>query len=198
MILTDKKIREKALHENLIEPFQEVSLQSESYDLHIGERYYTINKENGVIDLLNERTLDKLYVEELFDEKGYTLSPKEFLLVSLKEKLTIPEGITAHIRPRTRLTRAGLQVLPQHCNSTYSGILKIGICNLLNIPIKIYKDLGLCQIIFERLEENPSSEKLYKNKKNAAYQNEESFVGFKIEKEVKKELDKMVRYYLGE
>lgn len=52
MILTDKNIRSLCIDENndcipgaLISPFSEESLQSESYDLAIGDRIAILNKE---------------------------------------------------------------------------------------------------------------------------------------------------------
>ncbi|MGP1617282.1 dCTP deaminase [Peptostreptococcus stomatis] len=200
MILTDKDIKLLLNEIDIIEPFQDEYLQSESYDLHIGETYYTMKKNTGIIDLDSQKDLDDMYCEKKFDDSGYILSPKEFILVTLKEKITLTEKITAHIRPRTRLTRSGLEVLCQHCNSTYSGILRIGLYNLQDRPVKIYKNLGLCQIVFEELKQVPSENKLYKNKTKemAPYQNENEFIGSKKDPFFEKEVKEIIDYYLGE
>ena len=39
------------------------------------------------------------------------------------------------------------------------------------------------QMVFEELKSKPSDDKLYKNKQNAIYQNEEKFIGAKISDE---------------
>ena len=108
---------------------------------------------------------------------GYVLSPKEYVLVSLNENIALPESITAHIRPRTRFTRLGLLVSDQHCNSTYEGNLKLGLFNATDYAIKIFPGVRIAQIVFEELKSTPSSEKMYKNKVNAVYQNEQEFRG---------------------
>lgn len=102
---------------------------------------------------------------------------KNMSLVSLRENIALPESITAHIRPRTRFTRLGLLVSDQHCNSTYEGNLKLGLFNATDYAIKIFPGVRIAQIVFEELKSTPSSEKMYKNKVNAVYQNEQEFRG---------------------
>ena len=68
-------------------------------------------------------------------------------------------------------------VSDQHCNSTYEGNLKIGLFNATNYAIKILPGVRVAQIVFEELKTKPSDEKLYKNKVNAVYQNEQEFIG---------------------
>ena len=76
----------------------------------------------------------------------------------------MPDDITVHLRPKTRYTRLGLLVTDQHCNSTYSGHLRIGLFNATEYPIHIYP------------------EKLYKNREDVHYQNENgAFRGAKFD-----------------
>ena len=183
-ILTDKDIRSlcidsdnKEMPGGLITPFCEDSLQSESYDLAIGKRIAVLRKEVRCIDVTEQSEIDAIYDERELSAGGYVLSPKEYVLVSLKENIKLPENITAHIRPRTRFTRLGLLVSDQHCNSTYEGNLKIGLFNATNYAIKILPGVRVAQIVFEELKTKPSDEKFYKNKVNAVYQNEQEFIG---------------------
>ena len=177
MILTDKEIRELCLDKKnrkdrggLIEPFSEDALQSESYDLAIGTEIEVLKKDVRCLSLLEQESIDSMYEEIDLAVSGYIISPKEYILVSLKEKVSLPDNITAHIRPRTRFTRLGLIVSDQHCNSTYSGKLRIGIFNATDYPIKIFPGIRIAQMVFEELKSKPSEEKMYKNKKNAVYQ----------------------------
>ena len=133
-----------------------------------------------------------MYEEIDLAVSGYIISPKEYILVSLKEKVSLPDNITAHIRPRTRFTRLGLIVSDQHCNSTYSGKLRIGIFNATDYPIKIFPGIRIAQMVFEELKSKPSEEKMYKNKKNAVYQGEEKFVGAKFSDELEKKVSETV------
>lgn len=129
MVLTDIQIPDmcKACADSLIVPFNEERLQSESYDLSIGNEIFVLKKEVRCIDLERQDEIDDIYEKKVITDYWYTLSPKEYILVTLKEKITLTEKITAHISPRTRFTRLGLLVSDQHCNSTYSGVLKLGI-----------------------------------------------------------------------
>ena len=124
-----------------------------------------------------------MYKEVKITDKGFLINPKEYVLVSLNEALNIPEKINAHIRPRTRFIRAGLYVSAQHCNSTYSGNLKIGVFNFLNIPIRIYKSKKICQIIFEELEEKRGTLNSMENE---------------LDLETQRKVDEIVNYFIGE
>lgn len=199
MILTDKEIRELCLDKKnrkdrggLIEPFSEDALQSESYDLAIGTEIEVLKKDVRCLGLLEQESIDSMYEEIDLAVSGYIISPKEYILVSLKEKVSLPDNITAHIRPRTRFTRLGLIVSDQHCNSTYSGKLRIGIFNATDYPIKIFPGIRIAQMVFEELKSKPSEEKMYKNKKNAVYQGEEKFVGAKFSDELEKKVSETV------
>ena len=182
MILCDNSIRKLVKEQSIIEPFNEENLQSESYDVTIGEKITVMKKEIHCIDLLNQSSIDTIYDEINLDKSGYVFSPKEYLLISLKEKITVPEGITAHIRNKTRFVRLGLLIADQHCNSTYSGHLRLGVFNATDYPIKIYPGLSIAQIVFETLDGKPTEEKIYSNKTNARYQNENGkFIGAKFD-----------------
>ena len=163
MILTDKDIRalctnEKKSTAGMINPFFEESLQSESYDLAIGKRIAVLKKEVRCIDITDQNKIDSIYDEMELPASGYVLSPKEYVLVSLRENIALP-------------------VSDQHCNSTYEGNLKLGLFNATDYAIKIFPGVRIAQIVFEELKSTPSSEKMYKNKVNAVYQNEQEFRG---------------------
>ncbi len=192
MILTDKIIRKMSIDGGLIEPFSEDALQSESYDLAIGSTIAVLKKEVRCLDLTFQNEIDSIYEKIELPLAGYTLSPKEYILVSLQEKVNLTENITAHIRPRTRFTRLGLIVSDQHCNSTYSGNLRLGLFNATDYAIKIVSGIKIAQIVFEELKEKPSEDKLYKNKINAVYQNEEEFVGAKFSDEFEQKVKDVV------
>lgn len=198
MILTDKEIRNlcESRESALIDPFSETALQSESYDLSIGTHIAILKKEVRCLNLYDQEEVDRIYEELELQVSGYTLSPKEYVLVSLKEKVCIPENITAHIRPRTRFTRLGLLVSDQHCNSTYTGKLQLGLFNATDYAVKIYPGIKIAQIVFEELRSVPSEQKMYKNKWDAAYQGEDHFIGAKISDELAEKAAKTVRQIL--
>lgn len=199
MILTDQSIRKLVQikfedQKPLIENFREESLQSESYDLSVGEYVYRFDSQVRTLGLDDQSEIDKIYCEVSIKDAEYILQPKEYILVSIDERINLPDTISAHIRPRTRFTRLGLIVSDQHCNSSYCGNLKIGLYNATNYAIKIRQGIRIAQMIFEELKEVPSNEKLYRNKPKtkAVYHAEKDFLGAKMDQEI---LDKAEKLY---
>lgn len=84
----------------LITPFDEDSLQREPYVLSIGNTLTIFKKEIRCLNLSDHSEIDDIYEEIDIPLSGYVLSPKDYVLATLKERITIPEYITAHIRPR--------------------------------------------------------------------------------------------------
>ncbi len=181
MVLTDREIRTLAQGQRLIEPFDEDKLQSESYDISIGDQITIFRKEIRCLDISEQEAIDNIYEIVKLTAEGYVISPKEYILVSLRENICLPSNVTAHIKPKTRYTRLGLLVSDQHCNSTYNGKLSIGLFNATEYPIRIRKGYTIAQLIFEELVREPSENKQYKNKKNSHYQNEREFRGSKFD-----------------
>ena len=184
MIISDKRIRNLVEESSLIVPFSEEKLQSESYDVTIGKEVTIMKKEIHCLDIADQSSIDDIYEQVIIPSDGFIISPKQYILVSLDEKINMPNNITAHLRAKTSYTRLGLIVSDQHCNSTYSGNLRIGLYNATDYPVKIYTGYSIAQIVFEELDDVPSENKLYENKKNAHYQNENgSFRGAKFSEE---------------
>lgn len=157
----------------MIDPFNERQLQSESYDVTIGTQLTVRNKEIFCLDISNGESIERSYQHMDIPREGYTVSPKEYVFVSIAERLKLPNNITAHLRPKTQYTRLGLWVSGQHCNSTYSGFLKIGLYNVTDYPIRIYAGYPIAQLVFEELDGAPSEEKLYKNREDAQFGGED-------------------------
>lgn len=185
MLITDRKIRELVKERKLIKPFSEELLQSESYDVTIGRSIVVFRKDEvRCIDIANQNDIDSIYKEIDISENGYVISPNEYILVQINEKISLPDNISAHIRPKTRYTRLGLIVSGQHCNSSYVGMLRIGLFNATSYPIRIRQGYPVAQLVFEELNEVASDEKLYRLKKSAHYQNENGeFRGAKFDDE---------------
>lgn len=201
MVLTDKEIRELcsgSCENPLISPFNEDALQSESYDVSIGNSITVLSKDERCIDISDSDNLNDLYITKTLTEKGYVIYPKEYVLVSLKENISLTDKITAHIRPRTRFTRLGLIVSDQHCNSTYSGTLNIGLFNATESAIKIYPGVRIAQLVFEELKSVPSEHKQYMIKSSASYHNEQEFRGYVVPPELKEKVDKAIAIMFGE
>lgn len=183
MVLSEKEIRALIFSGSetpLISPFSEEQLQGASYDLSLAGSIEVLKSIGKVIDPMEDQLPDDAYEQIELGNEGYVLSPGEFVLVQLQERIAIPANCVAHIRPRTRFTRSGVLVADQHCNPTYEGVLHLGLFNMGANPFRLTKGLRVAQIVFEKLSSTPSEEKLYRNKKNAAFQQETAFRGSKF------------------
>lgn len=178
MILTDNEIRKYVSSRTpLIEGFKEESLQSESYDLTLGRTISRLDSKFKILYLDQQESINNLYLEEPIPDNGYLLGPGEYILVSVQEKINMPVNLTAHIRPRTKFTRIGLLTGNQHCNSSYSGYLSLGLYNATAFSICIKPGLKIAQIVFEELQSTPSQKKQYSRKPDATFQNEIAIQG---------------------
>ncbi len=177
MILCDRMIKECCLNSNapLLDPFSEDQLQSASYDVSMSGNIAVLKRIGRAIDPTDKSDLADMYQEIEIGADGYLFSPGEYLLAELTEMVRLPSQMAAHIRPRTRFTRAGILVAGQHCNPTYAGKLYIGLHNAGPNPVLLWPGLKIAQLVFEELSDEPDM--LYANKKNAAFQNERSFRG---------------------
>ena len=184
MILSNKEIKKYVQDTKtlLIEPFIEERLQAASYDISMSGNIVVLKRIGRLINPIDDCGLDDMYESVKIGADGYLFSPGEYLLAELTEKVRIPENLAAHIRPRTQFTRAGVLIADQHCNPTYEGRLHIGIRNASPNTILLWPGLIIAQLVFEELSSVPSEKLLYKNKKNAAFHQENAFRGARFGK----------------
>lgn len=187
MVLSDRKIRELIDSQNLISDFVEVNLQAASYDFTSGDVVCSFRVAKGGIDLRNQPDVDMMS-EEFLITGGYDLMPNEYVLVKVKEKINLPDNIVGHVRPRTTYTKLGLILTGQHVNPTFEGHLYVGLRNVTPTSIRIYPGLVIGQLVFEEIDGEVTETLLYKNKVNAKYQNEDSYIAPKVREELPIEL----------
>lgn len=110
MLLSDNEIIKLVQSPRpLIAPFNEKHLQSASYDVTLGDGIQEIVAMSGVVNLLDQRTVESVY-DSVDISNGYILKPGQFVLCKIAERIELPDNIAAHIMPRTRFTRFGLLV----------------------------------------------------------------------------------------
>ena len=183
MILSSNEIRRHVTNSNdsMIQPFSEEQLQGASYDVSMSGKIAILKETGDIIDPNTSIDENLMYEKITIGKDGYLLSPGNFVLVGLEEKICLPKNLIAHIRPRTRFTRSGILIADQHCNPTYTGILQIGLFNAGVNAFRLKKGLKVAQLVFEELSSVPEESLLYKNKKDAVYNNESDFRGSKFD-----------------
>ncbi len=193
MTINGDKIKKLITEQHLIENYNFDNVSSVSYDLTASNQLLEFNPLNKTIELDDKETIEKMY--KLIDfTNGYTLKPNKSILVVLNEKINMPNNMSAHIRPRTSLTRLGLVTNIQHINAGYSGVLNYLLYNSSPNSYRIAPGLKICQVLFEELEGNVSTNLVYENQKSQSYQNEDGKEGSKVYNDY---IGKVVRHFKG-
>lgn len=183
MYLCDKELLQLVENDsNFIRPFSREKLQSASYDVSLSSEICALRASTMSIDISKQNEIDAIYEPRDISD-GYMVKPGEFILCTLQEKISLPDDVIAFVEPRTRLTRLGLLLSRQFCNPSYRGTLRLGLKNASGSNICLVPGLTIGQIVFSQLNETPIEENLYRNKQNAAYQDESSFRGATFESE---------------
>jgi dCTP deaminase len=154
MVLSDIGIR-KAIKskEIVIDPFEEENLQPASYDLHLGRMLLLFDRgNNSLIDI--QKPMENLMVEHEMEDDGYILHPKEFILANINEITGVNDEHVGFLHGKSSLARIGLLI---HATA---GLLDPGnelrltleMYNLSPLPIKLYPDMKIGQITFEKID----------------------------------------------
>lgn len=183
MILSDKDIsRLIDAGELQIDPYDVGSLKGASYDVCLDNEVTFLVERSGVVDISRQMDLDQLYGPQLAID-DVVLKPGQYCLAALEQRIKLPDNVAAEIVPRTRYTRMGLLVQTTFCNPSYSGRLRVGLLNASGNNIRLRKHIGIAQLVFHSMNSVPSAQRLYRNQKNATYQDEDNFMGARAEKD---------------
>jgi dCTP deaminase len=158
MILSDKTILEHIKSSKItIEPFDEASLQCSSLDLKLGDSV-SFYEDMDTIDVKNE-----LKVKTVVFEEYILIQPKEFLLATTLEYIKLPNSITAFVEGRSSLGRLGLFIENAGwVDAGFEGQITLELYNANKYPIKLYKGMRICQLVFAKLDSIPKH--IYKGK----------------------------------
>ena len=116
------------------------------------------------VDLRLDSTLKTIDGEEIPIHEGYTLKPKEFILGSTMEYVTLPNDILARVEGRSSIGRLGVMchVTAGFIDPGFHGNITLELYNCSDKPFTLHTGDALCQIVFETL--NRSCEKPYDGK----------------------------------
>jgi dCTP deaminase len=83
-------------------------------------------------------------------DEPIVLHPKEFVLGSTIEQVTIPDDLVGRLEGRSSLGRLGIVIhsTAGYIDPGFSGGITLEIANLANIPIAIYPGMFIAQISF--------------------------------------------------
>lgn len=185
MLKNDGWIKRMAKEKKIIEPFEEnqikrgvisFGLSSYGYDIRLSDEFKIFtNVFNSIVDPKN------------FDPKSFVdfkgdvcvIPPNSFALGRSLEYFRIPRDVLGLCVGKSTYARCGIIVNITPLEPGWEGYLTIEISNTTPLPVKVYANEGVAQVIFLVGEEE--CEVSYKDRKGK-YQKQEGIVLPKIEK----------------
>lgn len=165
MILTDWQIKKQIDDGNIgLSPYEESLVNPSSLDFRLG-KYYTTTKPvnyNYFDPITGEITcaccinpLDpKTFVSETVEKEKYWLKPQESVLVSMYERLRLPDNVSGRVLGKSSLARLGLD------NSSgaawldpgFEGYVTLELTNHSKYAIQLTHGMRIGQIVFYKHE----------------------------------------------
>lgn len=161
MVLTKYDIKELCKKKELIVGYEYQNIQSNSYDLRMGNQFYCYRYEDG--DNINIRTLGFKTGDDEFE-----IPPDAICYVISEETLNMPLNLTAEITLAFGLIKKGVMFAKQPpIDPGYNGKIVALLHNLSNEPIKIRRGDHILSIVFYELKQEIKPEDGY----HSTYQN---------------------------
>lgn len=180
MVIADKKIKKYIKKGKIIiEPFDERYLNPNSVDLTLNAEC-KVYPRGSVLDVKKENETMSFTIPE----KGYILEPGLVYLYRVNEKIGVKGNLCAKVEGKSSLGRLGLfvHVTAGFIDSGFEGSLVLEL--VPTQPIRIYPNMKICQIKFEK---TTKVETKYGDVKGSKYMNQEGVVASKMYKNFENE-----------
>ncbi|MFB6215514.1 MAG: dCTP deaminase [Candidatus Aenigmatarchaeota archaeon] len=190
-ILSDKDLRKIITNKDAVYVTEgpeidfETQLGPSSLDMRLGYEF-------AVLETRKLKCIDTKHMDQYSDlknskkatpEEGIVVHPGEFVLGSTLETLNVPADMVARIEGRSSYARLGLipHAAAGFVDPGFEGQITLEIQNLGNVPITIYPEDRICQVVFETM--TSEAESPYGEKTDSKYMNQEGATGSKLDQE---------------
>lgn len=154
MILSDRSIREELAAGHIgIDPFTDEQIQPSSVDLRLGSRFRRFQRTNQPFIDIKRPVHDLMEVLEVRPGEPVIVRPREFMLGTTVETITIPDNMVGQLEGRSSLGRLGIIIhsTAGYIDPGFSGQVTLEISNLLEEAVALYPGMRIAQIFFSRL-----------------------------------------------
>lgn len=158
-ILSDDEIRWRATSQKMITPFVEkleqeriisYGLSSYGYDARLAPEYKIFSNLNStIIDPLQPPA--DYFVER--DGDSCVIPPNSYILGRTVERFCIPRDVLAVCLGKSTYARWGIIVNVTPLEPEWEGYVTLEISNATPSPVKVYANMGICQIVFHKAED---------------------------------------------
>ncbi|MCB4792338.1 MAG: dCTP deaminase [Elusimicrobia bacterium] len=168
MIKPDKWIVKMAREHKMIEPFEEAQVRkgvisygvsSYGYDMRVANEF-KIYQHKGVLD---PKRLEPSCFKEVKADDFIVIEPNSYILGRSLEYFRIPRNILTICFGKSTYARCGVIVNVTPFEPEWEGYVTMSISNTSNVPVKLYVNEGIAQVIF--LEANEICQTSYADKK---------------------------------
>lgn len=169
MLKSDKWIKRMAIENKMIEPFEEKQIKqgvisygisSYGYDIRLADEFKIFtNVFNSIVDPKNFDP--KSFVD--FKGEVCIIPPNSFILGRSVEYLKIPRRVLGICLGKSTYARCGIIVNITPLEAEWEGQITIEISNTTPLPVKVYANEGIAQILF--FESDEECEESYKDRK---------------------------------
>lgn len=174
MILSDRDIKKALANRSIVvkpKPNLNTQLGSSSLDLRLGYHFRVFkHRRRPFIDPLDPDTITGMTEEiKISQKEPYVIQPGEFVLASILEWVELPDDISARIDGRSSLGRIGLVIhsTAGHIDAGFKGSITMEMTNIGMMPILLYPEMRICQLVFEPL--SSPADRPYSKKPGAKY-----------------------------
>lgn len=190
-ILSDKDLKKIIEEKNAVrvdkgpEIDEDLQLGPSSLDLRLGYEFGVLETRRvKAIDTRSMGDYSNIKSSKTADtEEGMVVHPGEFVLGTTLETLNVPSNLVARIEGRSSYARLGLipHAAAGFVDPGFEGQITLEIQNLGNVPITIYPEDRICQVVFETM--TSEAENPYGDKKDSKYMGQSGATGSRLEKE---------------
>jgi dCTP deaminase len=183
-VKSDRWIEEMAINQRMIEPFshKQISravisygLSAYGYDIRVANEFRLLEAGSGI--LLNPKQIDESIFRKYTGE-AVIIPPNSFILARSVEYFRIPRNIITITQGKSTYARCGIFVNVTPFEPEWEGYVTMAIANLAPLPVQIFANEGIAQVIF--LESDEICQTSYADKKGK-YQAQNEITPAKID-----------------
>ena len=151
MILTKSDIIEEIQLGTLELGVDDPLLNPASVDLRIGKSIYRANNVGNHEVLDSQQDANMFFREKLLNvDECFTVRPDEFVLLTTREWIRLPNDLCARVRGKSSVGRRGLQIqLAGFVDPGFEGVLTLQLVNHSPFTQRLYEGQKICQMIIE-------------------------------------------------
>lgn len=172
---------------NLIEPFDPKMIQPASYELHLGVGIVEMIDDAGArwrndyeaLDVMNRSQCQDAFRDKTVAYGGsFYVSPGDFLLVTTKEKVWLPDNVAARVEGKSSLGRVGLAIhtTAGWIDPGFKGNITLELSNLSKRTLELTVGMKIAQLAFFQMS-GPAVRPYGHSDLGSAYQYQDGVTG---------------------